>query len=261
MTAELFDSHCHLTYDFAPKTADDLIREAQAVGVTRLMVIATDLPSIEQARALSERHAQVWHTAGIHPHEAVSLSDSDLATLAAALRHPKCRAAGELGLDYYYDHSPRDLQIQRLQQQLDLAAEAEQPVVIHSREAEADLLPMLAAYAEKVRAGAPVGVIHCFTGTLPFGKACLDLGFDISFSGILTFKNAEDLREAARAFPLERLLVETDSPYLAPIPHRGRKCEPQMVRFTAMKLAEIKGVSSEEIARVTTANARRLFRL
>jgi TatD DNase family protein len=258
---QLIDSHCHLNYDYLPKSSTDLVREARENGVEALVTVGTDLSSIALVQKISEEFEDVFHTIGVHPHEASTLSDSDMETLETAARHPKCRAIGEIGLDYHYDHSPRNLQIQRLEQQLELALKLNQPVVIHSREGEDDLLTSLRHYASKVPSGSIPGVIHCFTGTLPFGKACLDLGFLVSFSGIITFKKAEDVRAAVAAFPLNRMLVETDSPYLAPIPYRGKKCEPSMVKLTAQKVAEIKGVSFEEVAQVTTANAKGLFRI
>lgn len=258
---ELIDSHCHLNYDYAPKTADDLIADAKAAGVTTLMTIGVDPQTLAEVQALSTKYPEVFHTVGYHPHDAISVQDDDLIALEKAASHPKCRAIGEIGLDYHYNHSPKDVQIRRLKDQLDIALRLKLPIIIHSREGETDLLEALKSYASQLAPGSLPGVIHCFTGTQEFGQACLDLGFYISFSGILTFKNAEDLRRCAQTFPLERLLVETDSPYLAPVPHRGKKCEPSMVRFTAMKLAEIKGITLEEVARVTTANSRRLFRL
>ena len=256
---ELIDSHCHLNYDYAPKSTDDLVREALEAGVSTLITIGVDLPSLPEVAAISEKYPNVYHTVGVHPHDAATVQDGDIETLRQAGRHSRCRAIGEIGLDYHYDHSPRDVQIHRLNQQLDLAVELGLPVVIHSRDGEEDLLRSLSVYAAKLPPGKIPGVIHCFTGTCDFGKACIDLGFYISFSGILTFKKAEDLRTSARAFPLERLLVETDSPYLAPVPNRGKKCEPAMVRHTAEKLAELKGVSLDEVARMTTSNTRRVF--
>lgn len=260
-TIELIDSHCHLFYDYAPKSEADIVREATEAGIVAMVTVGTDIPSLPKVREASERYPHVYHTAGAHPHEAIDIKDEDLATLEAAAAHPKCRAIGEIGLDYHYDHSPREVQRARFDQQLELALRVRQPVVIHAREAEPDLLESLRKYAPRVDGSLVPGVIHCFTGTMEFGKACLDLGFLISFSGIITFKTAEELRECARVFPLDRLMVETDSPYLAPIPYRGKKCEPSMVRLTAQKIAEIKGVPLEEVARVTTANARRLFRI
>lgn len=258
---KLIDSHCHLNYDYAPKTADDLVREAHEAGVEALVTVGTDLGALDSMVAISERHPNVYHTVGVHPHEAATLGEGDLDKLEAAARHPKCRAIGEIGLDYHYDHSPREAQRAQLEAQLELALKLGLPVVIHSREGEADLLEALTRYAGRVPPGGVPGIIHCFSGTKAFGQACIELGFYVSFSGILTFKSAEELREAARAFPLDRLLVETDSPYLAPIPYRGKKCEPSMVRLTAQKLAEVKGLSLEDVAAATTANARRVFRI
>lgn len=258
--AGLIDSHCHLNYDYAPKTEDDLVREAREAGVTALITIGTDKESIARVASISEKFDCVYHTVGVHPHDAQSMTgELDIDLLRQAARHPKCRAIGEIGLDYHYDNSPRETQRLWMDQQLELALELGLPVVIHSRDAEDDLLASLERYARRVPAGAPVGVIHCFSGTRAFGEACLKLGFLISFSGIVTFKSAETLRECARDFPLDRILVETDSPFLAPVPFRGKKCEPSMVKMTALKIAELRKISFEEIARATTANTRRLF--
>jgi TatD DNase family protein len=257
--APLIDTHCHLDYDYAPKTTEDLLREAESVGISTLVTIGTEISSIPKVQALSDQYKNVFHTVGVHPHEAVTMKDQDLETLRAAAKHPKCRAIGEIGLDFHYDHSPPDVQQKRLAEQLKLALEVQLPVVIHSREAEEKLLELLTEYAGKVTKDRAPGIIHCFSGTEAFGEACLKLGFYLSFSGIVTFKNAESLRECAKKFPLEKMLVETDSPYLAPIPYRGKKCEPSMVRHTAMKIAELKGLTLDEVARTTTSNARRVF--
>ena len=275
---ELIDSHCHLDYDYLPKTETDLIREAQSVGVTTLITMGTEIDSIPKVEAISARQPRVFYTVGIHPHQAITMKDGDLALLEAASQNPKCRAIGEIGLDYHYDHSPRDVQHKCLKTQLDLALRVRLPVVIHCREAEEDLLKYLTEYVENSIQSARTtqtttlpgtvepsthipGVIHCFTGTQSFGEACLKLGFYISFSGVLTFKTADSIRTCAKAFPIERLLVETDAPYLAPVPYRGKKCEPSMVKFTAQKLAEVKALSLEEVARITTQNAKRVFGL
>jgi TatD DNase family protein len=255
------DSHCHLNYDYAPKSVEDLIREAQEEGVTHLMTIGVDLKTLPEVVAISERFENVHHTAGLHPHDAVTVSREELAILRQAGKHPKCRAIGEVGVDTHYDHSPLEVQLDRLRAQWEIAAEINQPLIIHSREAEDALLAELREFCRQIQPAQNPGIIHCFTGTRSFGEACMDLGFYISFSGILTFKNAEDLRECARAFSLERLLVETDSPYLAPIPFRGKKCEPRMVKQTGLKLAELKGVAPETVASVTSANAKKIFRL
>jgi TatD DNase family protein len=257
----LIDSHCHLNYDYAPKDVETLIREAEAAGVEAFVTIGTDLPTIADIQKISEKYENVFHTIGIHPHDANTIEDEHLGVLEKAALHPKCRAIGEIGLDYHYDHSPREVQQKRLEHQLEIALRLKQPVVIHSREGEEDLYQILKQYSSRVSSDISPGIIHCFSGTLDFGKKCVDLGFSISFSGILTFKKADEVRAAAKVIPLERILVETDSPYLAPIPFRGKKCEPSMVKFTAQKLAEVKEISFEEVARVTTANAKRIFRI
>lgn len=258
----LIDSHCHLDYDFSPKTSEVILREGREAGIAAFLTIGTGVPHIGDLQKLSEAHSDVFHTIGIHPHEAElycgEKADPQFsnwkADLARAVKHNKCKAVGEIGLDYYYEHSPRIAQQELLEAQLSLAREAKLPIVVHSRDGESDLLPHLERF------GGP-GVIHCFSGTLDFGRRCLELGYYISFSGILTFKKSEEVQKAAREFPLERILVETDSPYLAPVPHRGKKCEPSMVKLTALKLAELKGLTLEEVAQVTTQNAAKLFHL
>ena len=258
----MIDSHCHLHYDYAPKGVDTLISEARDAGVSHLVTVGVDLDTMDAIQKTSERFDNVVHTVGVHPHEATTLSDEGLERLRKAAAHPKCRAIGEVGLDYYYEHSPREAQMQWMERQLDLAVELGLPVVIHGRDAEADLLSLLTPYAKKSRTTKErpfVGALHCFTASYEFGKACLDLGFVISFSGILTFKTASDLRISAQKFPLDRLMVETDSPYLAPIPMRGKRCEPAMVLHTARVLADVKGVELAELDRVTSATTRSLF--
>ncbi len=261
LPAPLIDSHCHLNYDYLPKSLENVLEEAQLAGVEALVTIGTDLASIGEIQAISEKYPNIYHTVGVHPHDAIVLKPEDMPTLEQAARHPKCRAIGEIGLDYHYDHSPRDIQKSALQLQLDLAHRLALPVVIHSREGEEDLLQALTEYTKKLPAGAIPGVIHCFSGAVAFGQACLELGFYISFSGILTFKKADEVRTAAQLFPLDKILVETDAPFLAPMPHRGKKCEPSMVKLTALRLAELKGVSFEEVAQVTTANSKRVFKI
>lgn len=263
MGIRLVDSHCHLEYEGSAKPENQLVQEALDQGVVYLMNVGVDLPSLEKVQASSERYPQVFHTVGVHPHEAQSMTSDSIEVLRKAARHPKCKAIGEIGLDYYYDNSPREIQRQQLQAQLDLAAELGLPVVIHTRDAEEDQLKALQEHVARLSPDAQKnpGVIHCFTGTQSFGQACIDLGFSISFSGILTFKTAEALRECARSFPLDRILVETDSPFLAPIPHRGKKCEPVMVIHTAQKIADVRGISLEELAEATFQNTCRVFGL
>jgi TatD DNase family protein len=256
----LIDTHCHLNYEYdGGKTPETLVNEARANDVGILITIATEAANFETVRKISEQFPNVYHTIGVHPHEASLVNDSVLATMRRDLQHPKCVAVGEIGLDYFYEHSEREKQRTECRAQLEIAIETKKPVVIHSRDGEEDLLPMLTDYAKRQSGAASLGVIHCFSGTREFGQACLDLGFFISISGILTFKNSEALRQIVKTFPLERLLVETDSPFLAPAPLRGKKCEPFMVKHTALKLAEVMGVSYEELAQVTTRNAKSCF--
>ena len=257
------DSHCHLEYEGSAKSESDLVSEASAAGVKILINVGVDLPTLERTQTSSDRHEGVFHTVGVHPHEAQNMGADAIETLRRAAAHPKCKAIGEIGLDYYYDHSPREIQRQQLQAQLDLAAELGLPVVIHTRDAEADQLEILKAHVSRLsdEARKNPGVIHCFTGSQSFGLECIKLGFSISFSGILTFKAAEDLRECARVFPLDRILVETDSPFLAPVPHRGKKCEPKMVIHTAEKVAEVRGIPLAEVASATFQNTCRVFRI
>jgi TatD DNase family protein len=256
----LIDTHCHLNYEYdGGKTPDQLVAEAQASGVGTLITIATEESNFATVQKISEKFPNVYHTIGVHPHEASLVNAGVLDSMRRFLSHPKCVAVGEIGLDYYYEHSARDKQQAECRAQLELAIEMKKPVVIHSRDGEEDLLPMLADYARR-QSGAPsLGVIHCFSGTREFGQACIDLGFYVSLSGILTFKNSESLRQAVKTFPLDRLLVETDSPFLAPAPLRGKKCEPFMVKHTALKLAEVMGVPFEELAAITTRNAKACF--
>lgn len=258
----MIDSHCHLHYDYAPKTTEQLVAEAAAAGVSHLVTVGVDLESAPAIAAISERFETVVHTVGVHPHDAGKLEGEWLQSLRQFAQHPKCRAIGEVGLDYYYEHSDRAAQMHVLEAQLELALELKLPVVIHGRDAEEDLLPRLLAYAERARKTLPrtfVGALHCFTGTHGFAARCIEAGFVVSFSGILTFKTAEDLRATARALPLDRLMVETDSPYLAPIPFRGKKCEPAMVVHTAQVLADLHGVSLAGLDAATTRTTRELF--
>ena len=259
MTPSLIDTHCHLNYDYSPKSLDDLIREGIKNGISHFVTIGTDLTSIPRIQEISDTYDPIFHTIGIHPQDAPALTEADLPTLRAAAQHPKCRAIGEIGLDSHYPDSNLDLQLKWLEAQLELAQELKKPVIIHSREAEPPLLAALKRYVSGLPSNAIPGVIHCFSGSHQFGLDCIEMGFYISLSGILTFKNAEALRSSAQAFPLERILVETDAPYLAPVPFRGKKCEPGMVKFTAHKLAELRGLSFAEIAATTTANAKKVF--
>lgn len=208
----MIDSHCHLHYDYLPKSAADLVREAEEAGVHTLISVGVDIESLQTIQTLSTEFPNVFHSVGIHPHDASKITTTALEELKTAALHPKCVAWGEIGLDYYYEHSDREVQKSALRTQLEIATELSLPIIVHSRDGENDLLPMLHEHASSANLGNRVGVIHCFTGTEAFARACIDLGYCVSFSGILTFKNSGELREIAKRLPLDRLLVETDSP-------------------------------------------------
>jgi TatD DNase family protein len=255
----LIDTHCHLNFEYDGKTVEELIQDAHQAGVQKLVTIGTDPASFIPIEKISESNASVFHTIGIHPHDTKLADPEVLADVEKRMSHPKCVGLGEIGLDYYYSHSDPAIQIARLKDQLAIAVKTKKPLVIHSRDAETELLKELKQYAANQSLGSNIGVIHCFTGTLPFARECIDLGFFISISGIITFKKSAALRDTVKQLPLDRLLVETDSPFLAPEPHRGKKCMPAMVVRTAEKIAEIFGVPLEEVAQKTTRNAEALF--
>jgi len=258
----MIDTHCHLFYFNKPgKNTHQVILEAFKTGVNTLINVGINLTQMTELQKISEEFEFVFHSIGVHPHETQNLHLEDLPIMEQALQHAKCVAVGEIGIDYYYEHSPKMIQRERLRWQLELALKSKKPVIIHSRNGEEDLLEGLKEFTNQWDFTHPPGVIHCFSGSEAFGKACLDLGFFISFSGILTFKNANELRKMAQNFPLDRLLLETDAPYLAPEPFRGKDCEPKMIQETAKKLAEVKGLSLEEIEYVTTKNAKTLFQI
>jgi TatD DNase family protein len=251
----LVDSHCHL--DYAPM-ADDLsgtLARARGVGVGTFLTIGTKIRDFPRVRAIAEANPDVFCSVGIHPHEAQNEA-ADTAKLVELAAHPKVVGIGETGLDYYYDKSPRDQQKSNFRRHMQAAIEANLPLIVHTRDADDDMAEML---KEGCGEGALRGVLHCFTSSRQLAEKALELGFYISISGIVTFKNAEDLRQTVRGVPLDRLLVETDSPFLAPIPVRGKPCEPAFVAYTAAKVAELKSVDKDALARATTENFFRLF--
>lgn len=259
----LIDSHAHLDYDYDVST-EELLAQAKAAGVERVITIAAEASSLERVREIAEKYPQVYFTTGMHPHDSKDLTPEIYEQIERLAGHPKCVAIGELGLDYHYDHSDREVQKRAFQKQLEFSAAVGKPVVIHTREADDDTSGFIREHSKAFRArnrhrDSP-GVIHCFTSSAALAKEALDLGYYISFSGIITFKNAEDLRLICRDIvPIDRMLVETDSPFLAPIPHRGKKNQPAYTRFVAEKVAELKGLSFDEVARITTKNSEKLF--
>ncbi len=255
---KLVDSHCHLDDERFDEDRDAVVERALASGVEAMMSIGTGdgPPDLEAAIRLAERYPSVWATVGIHPHNAAQSTPDCLPRLAELARHPKVLAIGEIGLDYHYDFSPRDVQRGVFIDQLALAREAGKPIVIHTREAWDDTLAVL---REHWPAGGPGGIMHCFSGGPEEARLCLDLEFHLSFGGVVTFPKAVNVQEAARLTPLDRLLVETDAPYLAPVPHRGKRNEPAFVAHTARRVGELRGETVDAIAAATTANFRRLL--
>lgn len=251
------DTHCHLDFeDYAGELPDVLVR-ARAAGVQAFVCIGSgrDTSSARGAVQISEAEADVWASVGVHPHDAAGMTEADWTELERLGQRPRVVAIGETGLDYHYDQSPRDVQRAVYRRFIALAQKLSRPVVSHVRDAHDDAQAILRD------AGPTPGVIHCFTGGVAEARVYLDLGQTLSFSGILTFKNAEAIREAARFAPLDRITIETDAPYLAPIPYRGKRNEPAYVVETLKKLAELKGVDLETAAHATSENAKRLFRL
>ena len=261
----LFDSHAHIGAPELLAEAPELIARARAAGVHGMLAVGAGYGVGANAGAvmLADENEGIWASVGVHPHDAAEWSPIAETALDGWLAHSRVVAVGECGLDYWYEHSPRDAQVEALRAQIRLARAVDRPLVIHvraSRESR-DAFDEILAIFDDTGAEHVGGVIHCFTGDLVFARECLARGFDISFSGILTFKNAGPLREVAAALPLERLLVETDSPLLAPVPHRGRRNEPAWVAHVVDCLAELHGKSAEEIAARTDERARERFRL
>jgi TatD DNase family protein len=252
----LVDSHCHLDFpDFAAELPG-VVARAKSAGVGVCVSIGTKLSQFAAVAAAAAPFADVYCTVGSHPHEAANEPLADAAPLLELARQPKVVGIGETGLDYYYEHSPRAQQQANFRAHIAAARELELPLVVHTRDAEDDTIQNL---REEMGQGTFTGLIHCFTGTQRLADAALELGFCISASGIMTFKKSEALRDVLKSVPLDRLLVETDAPYLAPVPHRGKRNEPAFVVHTASQLAELKGVSPEELAQATTDNFFRLF--
>jgi len=255
----LIDSHAHIQGKEYAGEVDAVIERARAVGVEKIIAVggAGDMSSNTEGIALADSFSNIYATVGMHPHDAKDVGAEELRQLRELTFHPKVIAVGETGLDYYYDHSPWDVQRRVFTHFIHMARETALPIVVHERDAAQDAAELLRAEGE----GQLRGVIHCFTGNYEAACAYLDLGLYLSFTGIITFKNAEPLRDVVRKVPLERMLVETDSPYLTPVPHRGKRNEPACVRFVAEMIAEIKALPLEEVAETTTRNVQDLFKI
>ena len=252
----LVDSHCHLAYEGLVEGQSAALDRAREAGVEAFLNISTKRAEWDQVVGTAQAKADVFASVGIHPHNADEHLDLTRTELLEATRDPNVIGIGETGLDYYYDHSDREAQQRLFRLHIDVAREVQLPVIIHTRDAEDDTLAIL---EDELGKGAVPALIHCFTASAEFGERVLDLGLSVSISGIVTFKNAKDLQAFAKDIPPDRLLVETDSPFLAPVPHRGRPCEPGFVRDTAQFLADLRGESLESLADYTTRNFYALF--
>jgi TatD DNase family protein len=252
----LIDSHCHLNYEGLAERQDEVLVNARECGVSGFLNISTRQREWDEIIAVADREPDVWASVGVHPHEADAHPDLGAAALAEAADHPRVIAIGECGLDYYYDKLDRQAQRERFEAHIEAARQTGLPLVVHTRDAEEDTAEILSA---AVRKGGVAGVLHCFTGSAELARKGLDLGFYVSLSGIVTFKNAADLQETAKWLPSDRMLVETDAPFLAPVPHRGQKCEPAFVADTAKFVAQLRGEDLEQLAAATTDNFFRLF--
>lgn len=252
----LIDSHCHLEYKGLIEDQAGVLARARDAGVGQFLNISTKQSEWDQVVGTAAREDDVWASVGIHPHEADNHEDLGEGALLEATEHERVIAIGETGLDYYYDHSDRQVQQALFRMHIGVARKTGLPLIIHTRDAEADTLSILEEELEK---GAFPALIHCFTASAEFGAKVLDLGLTISLSGIVTFKNAKALQDVAKSVPQDRLLVETDSPFLAPVPHRGKPCEPAFVAETAKFVADLRGEEFEALAAATTNNFAKLF--
>ena len=252
----LIDSHCHLDFPEFAAELPEVIARAHAAGVGRMITISTRVAKYDVYRAIAEAQEAVWFSVGTHPHQAHEEPDISVEQLVALASHPRCVAIGEAGLDYHYDKSPRDVAEIVFRRHIDAARRTGLPLVIHSRDADEDMARIL---RDEMGKGAFTALLHCFTSGRELAMTGLELGLYVSFSGVLTFKNSQELRDLVRDVPLDRLLVETDAPFLAPVPHRGKRNEPSFVAETARVLAQAKGVNFSEVAEKTTANVLRAF--
>lgn len=252
----LVDSHCHLDF---PAFADDfpaMLERARAAGVRTLQTISTRLATVDAILDVASRDPDIWCSVGLHPHEAATEEDVSPDRIVALSDHPDVIGVGETGLDYYYEHSPRERQQESFRNHIEASRRTGLPLIVHARDADDDIVAVL---REEYQAGPFPGLIHCFTAGPELARAALDIGFLISISGIVTFKKAENVHAAAREVPLDRLLVETDAPFLAPVPHRGKRCEPAFVARTAAAIAELRQIEPSHLAEATTDNFFRLF--
>ncbi|WP_017185062.1 TatD family hydrolase [Alkalibacillus haloalkaliphilus] len=253
----LFDTHVHLNADQFNEDREEVIRRAQDEGVTHMVVVGFDRKTIPLAIEIAENYDFIYAAVGWHPVDAIDMTEEDLTWIEELSRHEKVVAIGEMGLDYHWDKSPKDVQKDVFRKQIALAKRVNMPIIIHNREATEDIVEIL----QEEQAGQVGGIMHCYNDHVDYAKTCLDMGFHISLGGPITFKNAKDPKLVAQEVPLEKLLIETDCPFLAPHPNRGKRNEPAYVKLVAEKIAELKDLSVEEVARQTNENARQLFKI
>jgi len=253
----LIDSHAHLEMPEFGHDLEEVVQRAKTSGIEYIFTVGTERKDWRQALDIAHSYPFIFAILGVHPHNAREIDDQDYSVLTDLCRDKKVKALGEIGLDFYRNLSPRDIQVERFREQIGLARDLRLPIVIHDREAHQETLEIL----KSEKAETLGGIIHCFSGDGRMAKECIDMGFCISIPGSVTFKNAERFQEVVRDLPLDHLLVETDAPFLAPVPFRGKRNEPSYVRYTAQKIAEIKKISFEEVADATTKNAMRVFRM
>lgn len=251
----LFDTHVHLNAEQFSEDLDEVIDRAKAEGVDYMVVVGFDRPTIIKAMELVEEYEFIYASIGWHPVDAIDMREEDLLWIEELAKNPKVVAIGEMGLDYYWDKSPKEIQQEVFRKQIQLAKKVKLPIVIHNREATADIITIL----KEENAAEVGGIMHCFSGSVEVAKECVDMNFYISLGGPVTFKNAKKPKEVAQEIPLDKLLIETDCPYLAPHPHRGKRNEPSYVKLVAEQIAELKDMSYEEVSTVTTENAKKLF--
>lgn len=251
----LFDTHAHLNAEQFDEDLNEVIERAKQKGVENMVIVGFDRPTITRAMELVEEFDFMYAAVGWHPVDAIDMTDEDLAWIEGLARHPKVVAIGEMGLDYHWDKSPKDIQKEVFRKQIQLAKRVKLPIVIHNREATADIVEIL----KEEGAYEVGGIMHCFSGSVEVAEECLAMNFYISLGGPVTFKNARKPKEVAEAVPLDNLLIETDCPYLAPHPYRGKRNEPSYVKLVAEEIAELKGITYEEVAKKTTENAKKLF--
>ncbi|WRP06677.1 TatD family hydrolase [Rossellomorea aquimaris] len=253
----LFDTHVHLNAEQFDEDLEEVISRAREAGVENMVVVGFDRPTINRAMELIEQYEFLYASIGWHPVDAIDMKDEDLAWIEELSNHPKVVAIGEMGLDYHWDKSPKDVQKEVFRKQIHLAKKVKLPIIIHNRDATQDIVDILREEgAEEVG-----GIMHCFSGSPEIAQECVDMNFYISLGGPVTFKNAKKPKEVAKEIPLEKLLIETDCPYLAPHPNRGKRNEPAYVKLVAEQIAELKEVSLEEVENITTENAKKLFNI